>query len=168
MPVRPSPSLGVKLAVAAVFVGGLAFGAVAALSEPEPKATTRPTPVVVAKAEPTQPETPPAPEPKAEPKAEPKKPEPEKPTAVTYQKVQAIFKAACVSCHGTPAIRGMFDIRTPASIMAKKGMVVPGKPEESEVWNRVDGDLMPPPEAKITLTPGEKKLIKDWIAGGAK
>jgi hypothetical protein len=36
------------------------------------------------------------------------------------------------------------------------------------VWNRVDGDLMPPPEAKITLTPGEKKLIKDWIAGGAK
>lgn len=194
MPVQPA-SVAVKFAVATIFLGGIGFGVVAALSQPEPKAKTKPTPQEVAKAEPTKPEPaappPSKPEPKrTEPtKPEPKKPEPPKKTeppkpapakpeppkpeppkadVVTFQKVQGILRAACTGCHGDPRIEARIDLRTVASMMAKKGLLKPGSPEESDLWGAIDAGTMPPPDAKTKLTASEKELIKKWIAGGAK
>lgn len=199
MPAQPA-SVAVKFAVATIFLGGIGFGVVAALSQPQPKAKTKPTPQEVAKVEPTRPApepTPPTkpeprpeppkkseptkPEPKkpdppkkteptrpAPPKPEPPKPEPPKADVVTFQKVQGILRAACTGCHGDPRIEARIDLRTVASMMAKKGLLKPGSPEESDLWGAIDAGTMPPPDAKTKLTASEKELIKRWIAGGAK
>ena len=191
MPVRRS-SLGLKFAVAAVFLCGIGFGAVAALTQTSPRPKPKPEPVAVAKTEPTTPATSPAPEPKPEPKKpeprpepkkpepkkpevkkpepkpEPKKPEPPKTEVVTFQKVQGILRATCAPCHGDPLIKAMVDVRTLASIQKKKGLVIPGDPAGSDLWGAIDAGTMPPPDAKTKLSESEKKLIKDWIAGGAK
>ncbi len=199
MPVQPA-SVAVKFAVATIFLGGIGFGVVAALSQPEPKAKTKPTPQELAKAEPTKletvPTTPPTkPEPKPEPpkkpdpkpepkkpdppkkteptkpapaKPEPPKPEPPKTDVVTFSKVQGILKATCATCHGDPQQKAGIDVRTLAAITRKKGLVVPGNPEGSDLWGSIEAGTMPPPDAKTKLSATEKKLIKDWIASGAK
>jgi outer membrane biosynthesis protein TonB len=196
MPAQPA-SVAVKFAVATIFLGGIGFGVVAALSQPEPKAKTKPT-QEVAKAEPTKPapatvptipptkpEPPKKPDPKPElkkpdppkkteptkpapVKPEPPKPEPPKTDAVTFQKVKGILQAACANCHGDPQQKAGIDVRTLASITKKKGVVVPGNPEGSDLWGSIEAGTMPPPDAKTKLSATEKKLIKDWIASGAK
>ncbi len=49
---------------------------------------------------------------------------------------------------------------------------MPGQPDESEVVRRIfaedPSELMPPPEAKLPLSPGDRQLLKQWIAEGAK
>jgi outer membrane biosynthesis protein TonB len=127
-----------------VFVGGVGFGAITALTQPrKPEVATatsteRPT---ESKPEP-RPETAPAPEPKTEPtkkaepkpkkpaplqpKPEPKKPDPPKPEpkkpeppaamAISYEKqVLPIFKAKCNLCHGDAQKKADVDLRTLAS-----------------------------------------------------
>jgi outer membrane biosynthesis protein TonB len=186
--------------VAALFVCGLGFGAVAALTtQTTPKG--KPKPVEVAKAEPANPaptpattpkvDPPPAtvpvkPEPKPEVRPEPKravptkpevkkpepKPEPKTPdppaSAVTFQQVQKVLRDNCTRCHGDPRIEARIDLRTLDSIKKKKGLVEPGDPAASDLWGSIEAGTMPPPEVKTRLTDGEKKVIKDWIAAGAK
>ena len=41
---------------------------------------------------------------------------------------------------------------------------MPGKPDESLLWERVEADEMPP---KAPLPAAEKAALRDWIAGGA-
>jgi hypothetical protein len=43
----------------------------------------------------------------------------------------------------------------------------PGNPTGSPLWKSIDEGQMPP-EGKPQLTPREKQMIRDWIAGGAK
>ncbi len=87
--------------------------------------------------------------------------------AVSFQKVQTIFQSHCFTCHGTPQIRAMIDLRTLDSIMKKKGLVVPGDAAASDLWGAITSDSMPPPD-KPRLTAAEKQAIKDWITTGAK
>ena len=51
-------------------------------------------------------------------------------------------------------------------------VIMPGKPEASELYNRLitkDADeLMPPPESNLALSDKEKELIRRWIVEGAK
>ncbi|QJW97214.1 c-type cytochrome domain-containing protein [Frigoriglobus tundricola] len=191
------PSTAIKLIVAALFLSGLAFGAFVAPTEPEPKAPQKPVAVAKAEpskpvATVPEPEPEPKPKPKTEPKPQPKldpKPEPKKPdpksepepksdpkpqpkpepkAAVTFQKAQAVLQYHCVSCHGSPVVRANIDMRTLDSIKKKKGLVVPGDPAASDMWNAILAETMPPPDAKTKMTEAEKTLIKEWIAGGAK
>ena len=51
--------------------------------------------------------------------------------------------------------------------------MVPGKPEQSELYKRISSAdqtyMMPPPDAHLgMLSEYEKKLIKKWIEQGAK
>lgn len=94
--------------------------------------------------------------------------EPKAPMEVTFSKAQAILQTHCVSCHGTPQIRANIDFRTLDSIKRKPGLLMPGNPTGSDMWNAIAGDTMPPPDAKTKLSAAEKQIIKDWIAGGAK
>ncbi len=88
-------------------------------------------------------------------------------TAVSFEKVSAVFRTHCYTCHGTPQIRAMIDLRTLESIGKKPGLVVPGDADKSDLWGAIMSDSMPPPD-KPRLTAAEKQAIKDWINSGAK
>lgn len=135
---------------------------------------TAPTKAEPSKTVPTSmkgPESPPTkPEKRPEPKPEPKKPDP-KTDAPTFAKVSAVFKDKCVLCHGAVGSpKGGLDLRTLAAV--NKGgdsgpAVKPGDLAGSPLWDSIESGQMPPPK-KEPLTTEEKKLIREWILGGAK
>jgi type IV secretory pathway VirB10-like protein len=198
-----------KLAVAVIFLCGVGFGAVASLSQTEPKPQAKPVEVAkvdpkpepkpepkteptaakpepevkkltpATKPEPKKVEPPKKPDPKPEPKKpeppkpeppkpEPKKPEPSKSSAVTFQQVQKVLRDNCTRCHGDPKIEARIDLRTLDSIKKKKGLLVPGEPSASDLYGSMEAGTMPPPEVKTRPTAAEMKIVKDWIAAGAK
>jgi mono/diheme cytochrome c family protein len=93
---------------------------------------------------------------------------------VTEQDVLPIFQVRCVACHGKREQKGGLDLRTLASRLkgGKSGpAVVPGKPEESLIIQKLEAGNMPPAELQKeyfvrTPTDGEVATLKAWIAGG--
>jgi len=82
--------------------------------------------------------------------------------------VPPILSAHCLSCNSGTKPKGELDISGRASAIrgGKSGPVtVPGKPDESYLWELVDAGDMPP---KRPLAAEEKNIIRDWIASGAK
>src|SRR5437764_14229028 len=84
--------------------------------------------------------------------------------------IRPLFQAKCVRCHGGKACRADLDLTTPAG--ALKGgqsgkVIVPGKPEESLLFNKLQSGKMPP-AMKDPLTDGELDAVRRWIAAGAK
>ena len=83
------------------------------------------------------------------------------------QGVPALVKARCVKCHGPAKREGKLNLATPKGFArgGKNGaVVVPGRPEESPLWERVEADEMPPEEP---LSADEKEVLRRWIAQGA-
>jgi len=83
--------------------------------------------------------------------------------------VLPILNAHCLQCHGGVHQRNDLDLRTHAMAMAggKSGVVVvPGKPEESLLWQKVNTDVMPKTDNKVSAA--NKEVIRLWIAEGAK
>jgi hypothetical protein len=86
--------------------------------------------------------------------------------------VRPILSDNCFYCHGPDKNhrdgKMRLDIREEA--LAKEAFV-PGKPEESELINRIlttdEDDLMPPPDSHKKLTARDKEVLKRWIAQGA-
>jgi hypothetical protein len=83
-----------------------------------------------------------------------------------------VLGGKCFACHGpdTTQLKGKLrlDVRETA---IKKGAVVPGKPEESELIRRIEStdpdERMPPAKSNKTLTAAEKVLLRRWIEQGA-
>jgi len=96
------------------------------------------------------------------------------------REVRPILSNNCFHCHGPDEAErkgGDHGLRldTEEGAMADLGgykAIVPGKPEESEVYKRLithDADeLMPPGKSGKKLTAREVDLVKRWIASGAK
>jgi mono/diheme cytochrome c family protein len=90
--------------------------------------------------------------------------------AVTYeQHIRPILKANCFRCHGgEEETKGSLDLRL-RRFMAAGGdsgpAIVPGKLDESLMYQRVRDHEMPPDDRKLTAA--EVELIGKWIAGGA-
>jgi hypothetical protein len=92
--------------------------------------------------------------------------------------VQPILSDRCYFCHGADAQNrkaGLrLDQREAALAVQKSGAVAikPGDPEQSELIKRIyshdPDEIMPVPQAKITLTDGEKEILRRWIAQGAE
>lgn len=85
--------------------------------------------------------------------------------------VKAVFQAKCAECHG-PQVRkpkGKFGyVLDLKKLAADPDKVVPGKPEDSQLWQLVQDEEMPPEEAKAgPLAKEQKQIIHDWIAAGA-
>ncbi|MDB5313502.1 MAG: Planctomycete cytochrome [Gemmataceae bacterium] len=86
--------------------------------------------------------------------------------------VRPILSNACFKCHG-PAVQKAklrLDTRDGAT---KGGAVVPGKPGESKLIERVcqpadEDGRMPPAEAGERLTPAQIETLKTWIGQGAE
>lgn len=84
---------------------------------------------------------------------------------------RATFKAKCAGCHGPDLQKpkGRFGyVLDLGKIAANREMVVPGRPEQSELWELVEHNEMPPEDSPHgSLTPAQKETIRNWIAAGA-
>jgi hypothetical protein len=81
-----------------------------------------------------------------------------------------LVKVRCLKCHGPVKPKGKLNL-TSARSLARGGssgpVVVPGKLDESTLWDLVENDEMPP-EPEEHLPAGEKALLRRWIEQGAR
>jgi hypothetical protein len=104
------------------------------------------------------------------------------PEVVSYNfHIRPILSDKCFKCHGPDVAKVEANLRLDkpefafAALTETKGAfaIVPGKPEESEVYKRIistdSSYMMPLPEAHLgALSPFEVALFKKWIRQGAK
>jgi hypothetical protein len=94
--------------------------------------------------------------------------------------IRPILSDKCFSCHGFDSTTRKENLRLDTEegafaaleSDASKRAIVPGKPEDSVVWQRVQtvdpDEIMPPPDFHKPLSDEEKQLIQKWIEQGAK
>ncbi len=95
------------------------------------------------------------------------------PTLEFNRDIRPILAENCFACHGPDSASRKADLRLDRRETAiEMGAIVPGKPSESELINRVltsDADeIMPPPKTKKTLTAEQKERLKQWVESGAE
>jgi hypothetical protein len=84
--------------------------------------------------------------------------------------VRPILKQHCFLCHGEESkTKGGLDLRT-VKMMKNGGesgpAIKPGDLAHSRIWERVFADEMPEGPKKVSA--GQKEILKQWIAEGAK
>ncbi|WP_162006862.1 DUF1553 domain-containing protein [Roseimaritima sediminicola] len=94
-------------------------------------------------------------------------------------RAQLLLSDRCNLCHGPDANSRAADLRldTAEGVFGEsysgehENIVVPGKPEDSELMRRILSDdpseQMPPPESNLQLGEEEIALLRRWIADGA-
>jgi hypothetical protein len=87
--------------------------------------------------------------------------------------VRPILVENCLACHGQDKAARKAGLRLDVREEAiKKGAILPGKPAESTLIERVYSDdaghLMPPPKSHKKLTVAQKDLLKRWVIAGAE
>ncbi len=92
--------------------------------------------------------------------------------------IRPILSDKCFACHGmdpkTREARLRLDLLEAATAKNEEGKaaIVPGKPDESLIWQRImttdADDVMPPPESHKELSVAEKETIRKWIEQGAQ
>lgn len=95
-------------------------------------------------------------------------------TQVTEREVRPIFQVRCFVCHGKRKQEGGLDLRTQASRLkgGESGpALVPGKPDEILLIQKIESNAMPPPELQREYsirspTEAELKSLRSWIATG--
>ena len=84
---------------------------------------------------------------------------------------RSIFAAKCAICHGPNLAkpRGRFGyVLDLPRVAANREMIVPGSPDESELWELVNRGEMPPADSPTgSLSQEQKAVIHNWIAAGA-
>jgi hypothetical protein len=91
-------------------------------------------------------------------------------TPIFEKDVFPLLKANCFRCHGDKGKQAELDLRTRAGILqgSESGpIIVPGKPDESRLYEMVHEGLMPPGK-KGKLGPAEVETIRRWIESGAR
>ncbi len=94
---------------------------------------------------------------------------PEKAADRFESRVAPLLAKHCLECHGPASRKGGLDLSRKAEAFAggKNGnAIVPGKPAESLLWEHVESGAMPP-KSRPPLSADDRRLLKDWIAGGA-
>ncbi|MDX2037720.1 MAG: PSD1 and planctomycete cytochrome C domain-containing protein [Isosphaeraceae bacterium] len=90
--------------------------------------------------------------------------------------VRPILSDTCFTCHGPDPARRKADLRLDTregflGAEVGKGVVVPGKPDESELAARIDSndpdEVMPPPDSGKKLTAAQRATLRAWIEQGA-
>jgi uncharacterized membrane protein len=91
--------------------------------------------------------------------------------ADSASEVRAVFSAKCARCHGPQLEKpraGFGHILDLRRLAADPKKIVPFKPDESDLWQQVNNDEMPPPDSPTgALTADQKQTIHKWIAEGA-
>ena len=81
-----------------------------------------------------------------------------------------LFKARCQKCHGPVKPKGKLNLSSARSLASggESGpVIVPGKLDESLVWEKVANDEMPPQPAE-PCSSGEKAKLRRWIERGGQ
>src|SRR5690242_1924049 len=90
--------------------------------------------------------------------------------AVDYKKdVRPVLQERCYACHGSLAQKAKLRVDSGAN-MLKAGVIVPGKPGDSELIQRVSSgndEMRMPPEGH-PLKPEQIAKLKAWVEQGAK
>ncbi len=84
--------------------------------------------------------------------------------------VLPLLETKCLRCHGAKVKKADLDLRSRAGILkgSESGpVVVPGKSQESPLYEMVHGGKMPPGK-KDKLGPDEVEIIRRWIEAGAR
>lgn len=92
-----------------------------------------------------------------------------------HETVTTILNVKCLLCHGRRNQEGSLDLQTRASLMeggASGPAIVPGKPDESLLIQRIENSDMPPlkDQARLSVravTSSELERLRAWIAAGA-
>src|SRR3984893_1412289 len=75
-------------------------------------------------------------------------------------KAQAALKTNCFGCHGKDgAAKGGFDYVLDRTKLVSRGKVTPGQPEESEIYQRIRDNEMPPASAKQRPSAEDRALL---------
>jgi hypothetical protein len=87
--------------------------------------------------------------------------------------IRPLLAAKCFACHGPDEAHREADLRLDVREVAiDTGAIVPGNIDKSDIVRRIfsndPDEQMPPADAPETLTDAQKKLIRRWIADGAK
>ena len=87
--------------------------------------------------------------------------------------VRPILSDKCFSCHGPDEKHRKAKLRLDVEKDAHaSGVIVPGKPGESELIDRIttkdEKDVMPPVKGGKKLTAAEIDSLKKWVAGGGR
>ena len=103
--------------------------------------------------------------------------EPKNASPVRFNRdIRPILSDNCFACHGPDSAQRKADLRldTAEGLFGKEGAdgtVVRGKPEESELFQRIISDrpseMMPPPKSHKKLTKEQKEILRRWIEQGA-
>ncbi len=85
------------------------------------------------------------------------------------KEVAPLLIAKCLGCHSGSDLKGGLDL-TLRDKLLKGGesgspALVPGQPDKSPLWQRIEADEMPP---KHPLSVAEKAIIKSWVASGSE
>jgi hypothetical protein len=81
--------------------------------------------------------------------------------------VAMILARRCLDCHSGPEPKGKLDLSRRSAVLVggESGpAIVPGHPDQSPLWERVEAGEMPP---KAALPEDEKLALRRWIAAGA-
>jgi hypothetical protein len=103
----------------------------------------------------------------------PKKVEPKSPTLspVSFQReVLPILRTHCLNCHGAGTGKPKADVNLTSIASMKRSpgkILVPGKPEESDVYTSITEREMPD-GGRPKPTPKELATLRNWILTGAK
>jgi mono/diheme cytochrome c family protein len=87
----------------------------------------------------------------------------------TFADVHKLLQAKCAKCHGEMVRKADLDLTTSAGLIkgGESGKaVVPGKPDESLLFEKVHTGAMPPKKDE-RLSEADVDLIRRWIAAGA-
>jgi mono/diheme cytochrome c family protein len=82
--------------------------------------------------------------------------------------VAPLLARRCLACHNGAEKKGGLDLSSAKSALAggdSGTVLVPGKPPDSLLWERVSKHEMPP---KKPLSDEEQRVLERWIAAGAK
>jgi hypothetical protein len=96
------------------------------------------------------------------------------PGALEYNRdIRPILAENCFACHGPDSAARKASLRIDRREDAiDAGVIVPGKPAESEMLNRIlsdnEDEIMPPLKTRKKLTDAQKQKIRKWIAEGAE
>jgi hypothetical protein len=104
------------------------------------------------------------------PKVEPPVPQPPPRDPLTFERdILPLLRESCFRCHGVQQKKGRLDVRTYTALMkgGKSGPgVVPGKPDESPLYESIASGSMPPSNRKFEAANLER--IREWILQGAR
>lgn len=84
--------------------------------------------------------------------------------------IAPIFERRCVRCHATGKAKGNLSLVSPTELLRggeSGAAIIPGKPDESPLLQRVTGPKPDMPAEGPPLTPSEVESLRAWIAEGA-